>query len=130
MLKILLATLLACAALTARADCPLPLPEKSSTVNDYLRQINRGGEGSVTAQVHTALFDLVEYSPMGCGDAEPDDAYSRFRIRAASRDEKGCAWLKLGIVPPNAAASRVPTPVLCTPANARVGGWSCRFEKP
>lgn len=128
-MKILTAALLACAALTARADCPLPLPEKNSTVGDYLRLINRGGEGSTTAQAHAALFDLVEYSPMGCGDAEPDDAYSRFRIRTASRDEKGCAWLKLGIVPPGAVANRPPTPVLCTPANARVGGWSCRFEK-
>lgn len=129
-MRILLAALLACAGFAARADCPLPLPEKNSTVGDYLRLINRGGEGSVTAQAHTALFDLVEYSPMGCGDAEPDDAYSRFRIRTASRDEKGCAWLKLGIVPPGASASRQPTPVLCAPASARVGGWSCRFGKP
>lgn len=66
----------------------------------------------------------------GCSDAEPDDAYSRFRILAGSRDEKGCAWLHLGIVPPGAAAGRKPTPVVCAPANARVGGWSCRFEKP
>lgn len=129
-MKILPALLLACAALTARAGCPLPLPDKGKTVSNYLMKINRGGAGSVTAQLHTALFDLIEYSPMGCGDAEPDDAYSRFRIRTASRDEKNCAWLKLGIVPPGAAAGRVPTPVLCAPASARVGGWSCRFEKP
>jgi hypothetical protein len=128
-MKTLPALLFACAALAARADCTLPLPEKDKTVGDYLMKINRGGEQSVTAQLHTALHDLVEYSPMGCSDAEPDDAYSRFRIRAASRDEKGCAWLKLGIVPPNAAAGRVPTLVLCAPANARVGGWACRFEK-
>jgi hypothetical protein len=126
-MKILSMALLACAALTARADCPLPLPEKNSTINDYLRLINRGGEGSVTAQVHTALFDLVEYSPMGCSDAEPDDAYNRFRIRTAGRDERNCAWLKLGIVPPAAPATRTPTPVLCAPASARVGGWSCKF---
>jgi len=129
-MKILSMALLACAALTAQADCPLPLPAKNSTINDYLRLINRGSEGSVTAQVHTALFDLVEYTPMGCSDAEPDDAYSRFRIRTASRDERSCAWLKLGIVPPGASATRAPTPVICTPASARVGGWSCRFEKP
>lgn len=129
-MRILLGILLACAALTAEAGCELPLPEKHGTVADYLRLINRGGEGSVTAQVHTALFDLVEYTPMGCSDAEPDDAYGRFRIRTASRDEKGCTWLKLGIVPPNADAGRKPTPVLCAPANARVGGWSCRFGKP
>ena len=129
-MKLLPALLLACAALPALADCALPLPARGRTVNEYLMQLNRGGETSLTAQVHTALFDLVEYSPMGCGDAEPDDSYSRFRIRTASRDEKGCAWLKLGIVPPNAAANRKPTPVLCTPANARVGGWSCRFKKP
>lgn len=129
-MRILLGVLLACAALTAGADCVLPLPEKHSTVADYLRLINRGGEGSVTAQVHTALFDLVEYTPMGCSDAEPDDAYSRFRIITAIRDEKGCAWLKLGIVPPGAGANRKPTPVLCEPASARVGGWACRFGKP
>lgn len=130
-MRILIGTVLACAALAAGADCALPLPEKNSTVADYLRQINRGSEGSVTAQAHTALFDLVEYTPMGCSDAEPDDAYSRFRIVAASRDERGCAWLKLGIVPPNADAGRKPTPVLCGPAaGARVGGWACRFGKP
>jgi hypothetical protein len=129
-MRLLPALLLACAALTARADCPLPLPEKNSTIIDYLRLINRGNESSVTAQVHTALFDLVEYTPMGCSDAEPDDAYSRFRIRTASRDEKNCSWLKLGIVPPGAPASRAATPVICTPASSRVGGWSCRFEKP
>lgn len=128
-MKILPVALLACAAFAARADCALPLPEKNSSVGDYLRLINRGGEGSITAQAHAALFDLVEYSPMGCGDAEPDDAYSRFRIRAARRDEKNCAWLKLGIVPPGAAAGRTPTPVLCSPSGARIGGWSCRFEK-
>ncbi|MCA1973706.1 MAG: hypothetical protein LDL44_12775 [Caenispirillum sp.] len=129
-MRILLGTLLACAALTAGADCVLPLPEKNSTVADYLRQINRGAEGSVTAQAHTALFDLVEYTPMGCSDAEPDDAYSRFRIVAANRDEKNCAWLKLGIVPPGAPPSRAPTLVLCAPATTRVGGWACRFGKP
>jgi hypothetical protein len=129
-MKALLAALLAGAALSAQAACALPMPEKNGTINDYLRLINRGGEGSLTAQVHTALFDLVEYSPMGCSDAEPDDAYSRFRIITAIRDEKGCAWLKLGIVPPGAAASRKPTPVLCEPASARVGGWACRFGKP
>lgn len=130
MKKVLLAVLLACAALPALADCALPLPKKNATVADYLREINRGPEASLPAQVHTALFDLLEYTPMGCSDAEPDDAYSKFRIRAASRDEKGCAWLRLGIVPPGAVASRVPTAVICTPARARVGGWSCRFEKP
>lgn len=129
-MKTLFLALLACAALTARADCSLPLPEKNSPINDYLRSINRGSEGSLTAQVHSALFDLVEYTPMGCSDAEPDDAYGRFRIVAASRDDKGCAWLKLGVVPPGAAASRAPTPVLCAPASARFGGWSCRFGKP
>ena len=80
-MKILPALLLACAALPALADCALPLPGKGRTVIEYLMQINRGGETSLTAQVHAALFDLVEYSPMGCGDAEPDDSYSRFRIR-------------------------------------------------
>ncbi len=129
-MKILPALLLACAALTAWAECALPLPGKGKTVNEYLMQLNRGDEASLTVQVRAALFDLVEYSPMGCGDAEPDDAYSRFRIRTASRDEKGCAWLKLGIVPPNASASRNPTPVLCAPASARIGGWACRFGKP
>lgn len=129
-MKILPALLLACAALPALGECPLPLPAKGKTVNEYLMQLNRGGEASLAAQLHTALYDLVEYTPMGCSDAEPDDAYSRFRIRTASRDEKGCAWLKLGIVPPNAAAARKPTPVLCAPASARVGGWACRFGKP
>jgi hypothetical protein len=129
-MKILSMALLACAALTAQADCALPLPEKHSTINDYLRLINRGGEGSVSAQLHTALHDLVEYTPMGCSDAEPDDAYSRFRIRTASRDERNCAWLRLGIVPPGASASRQPTAVHCAPASARVGGWACRLERP
>lgn len=126
----ILTILLACIVLTARAGCALPLPGKGKTVNEYLMQLNRSGEASLAAQLHTALFDLVEYTPMGCSDAEPDDAYSKFRIRTSSRDEKGCAWLKLGIVPPNADANRKPTPVLCAPASARVGGWACRFGKP
>lgn len=131
MMKRAIAGLLFTTALAApAAECPMPLPEKNSTVSDYLRQINRGSDSSVTAQLHAALYDLIEYSPMGCSDAEPDDAYSRFRVRTASRDEKGCAWLRLGIVPPGAAAGRKPTPVLCTLANARVGGWSCRFMLP
>lgn len=117
-----------CALTGHAAECTLPLPGKDKTINDYLMQINRGDERSISAQAHTALHDLVEYSPMGCGDAEPDDAYRKFRIITASRDEKNCNWLRLGIVPPGAAADRPPTPVLCTQASTRVGGWACRFE--
>lgn len=111
----------------AATICDIPMPKAGATVGEYLMQTNRSDEKSLAAQIHSALFDLVEYSPMGCGDAEPDDAYTKFRIRTANRDEKRCAWLQLGIVPPAAKAERPPTPVICEPASKRIGGWGCRF---
>jgi hypothetical protein len=115
---------------TLAASCDIPLPGKGKTLNDYLMQINRGGDESLIAQLHSALHDLVEYSPMGCGDAEPDDAYGKFPIRSAQRDEKSCRWLHLGVVPPGAAANRPPTRVICEPSRGRISGWSCRFVAP
>lgn len=123
----ILLPLLISSALAVASDCAIPLPKEGATVEDYLRQTNRSDEKSLAAQVHSALYDLVEYSPMGCGDAEPDDAYTKFRIRHASRDDRQCAWLRLGIVPPGASAERPPTPVVCAPASSRVGGWACKF---
>lgn len=127
MKKLLLMLFLLATIGRAAAECAIPLPKAGALISDYLMQINRGDEESLAAQVHEALHDLVEYSPMGCGDAEPDDAYAKFRVRQASRDEKHCTWLRLGIVPPGAAADRPPTPVVCAPANNRVGGWACKF---
>lgn len=112
---------------TAAAECELPLPAGGAKVGDYLMQINRSDERSIAAQVHVALHDLVEYSPMGCGDAEPDDSYRNFTIRSAVRDERDCRWLRLAISPANAAVERAPTPLLCTPSTVRGGGWACRF---
>lgn len=123
-------TLFLTASAVSAAECELPLPAKNQSVNDYLMLINRGDERSTAAQAHAALRDLIEYTPMGCGDAEPDDAYRSFRIRTATRDVNGCSWLRLGIVPPRATADRPPTSVLCAPASARIGGWSCRFVPP
>ncbi|MFA7293042.1 MAG: hypothetical protein WC023_12450 [Rhodocyclaceae bacterium] len=130
MKRIAAIALLFYAGSTLATPCDIPLPGKGRTLNDYLMQINRGDEKSTTAQLHTALHDLVEYSPMGCGDAEPDDAYGKFLIRSARRDEKECRWLHLGVTPPGAAADRPPTQVLCEPSKNRVGGWSCRFIAP
>jgi hypothetical protein len=109
------------AAPALSAECQIPLPPPGTIVGDWVAKLRAHGEKIPRARGE-ALWEVVEYTPMGCSDVSGEIGYDAFSIRHIAAE--GCSRVRMGIVPPDSPSDRVPTPITCGPAKSSPG-WDC-----
>jgi hypothetical protein len=103
------------------AECQIVLPPPGTIVGDWVAKLREHKE-LTPRQLGEALWEVVEYTPMGCSDVSGEIGYDSFVIRHVAAE--GCLRVRIGIVPPDAPPDRVPTPLTCGPAK-NSPGWAC-----